>query len=445
MFAAIFISRLPFISSGPGVDPDAWRIINAATHLHMTGEYRASRLPGYPVPEIVMSVISTFDFRILNSVTALMSAIGAVFFALSVRNLSMRWWWTAGVALSFVPVVYINSTNTMDYMWAASFTMVSLYFVTRGHPVIAGIFLGLGVGCRITTGAMLLPLSILLMDRLEKEYLLTSLRKVYVFCVVTIIVSGLVYVPVIFEYGIDVFTFFEHGYPDLSAVVLRATEGVWGRLGIIAIAIAGISIFGKITCSKTTLSYWGEQRIVLASVTCILLYSIAYLMLPHESGYLIPIVPFVVLLVCKTLPKRVYIVFCILLVAAPFVSFGKTGLYAGPILENQIRRDKSYAYGKKLAWEIDRLSEPSVVVVGYYLPMIKFIRTQDILRNKKSQKEVNTKHKVVYLLTKEEIVKYIERGKKILFVKGIDRYERRIYGIELRKYGGKEMVINFQY
>lgn len=35
----VLVSRLPFISTGFGVDPDAWRMVDAARHLCHTGEY----------------------------------------------------------------------------------------------------------------------------------------------------------------------------------------------------------------------------------------------------------------------------------------------------------------------------------------------------------------------------------------------------------------------
>ena len=68
----------------------------------------------------------------------------------------------AGFALAFTPQVYINSSNTTDYVWALAFILGSLYFVLLGRPLMAGILLGLAIGSRITSGAMLLRLGVLL-------------------------------------------------------------------------------------------------------------------------------------------------------------------------------------------------------------------------------------------------------------------------------------------
>ncbi|MBK6642234.1 MAG: hypothetical protein IPG39_13915 [Bacteroidetes bacterium] len=37
----------------------------------------------------------------------------------------------AGALLAAVPVIYINNTNVMDYTWALSLTLFSLYAITH--------------------------------------------------------------------------------------------------------------------------------------------------------------------------------------------------------------------------------------------------------------------------------------------------------------------------
>ncbi|MEP6937397.1 MAG: hypothetical protein ABI871_04945, partial [Chthoniobacterales bacterium] len=55
MLVGVALSRLPFLDAGYGVNVDAWRVARAARHIAQTGEYEASRFPGYPVHEIVCS------------------------------------------------------------------------------------------------------------------------------------------------------------------------------------------------------------------------------------------------------------------------------------------------------------------------------------------------------------------------------------------------------
>ncbi|MBL0103402.1 MAG: hypothetical protein IPP51_06330 [Bacteroidetes bacterium] len=58
----VFVSRLPFLSAGFGLDGDSWSVSIAARLLHNTGEYVPSRLPGYPVHELLCSLMSPFSY-----------------------------------------------------------------------------------------------------------------------------------------------------------------------------------------------------------------------------------------------------------------------------------------------------------------------------------------------------------------------------------------------
>ncbi|MBK6447121.1 MAG: hypothetical protein IPF81_18035 [Bacteroidetes bacterium] len=53
----VFLSRLPFLSAGYGLDGDSWAVAITALKLHETGNYIVSRLPGYPVQEWLTSLV----------------------------------------------------------------------------------------------------------------------------------------------------------------------------------------------------------------------------------------------------------------------------------------------------------------------------------------------------------------------------------------------------
>ena len=58
----VILSRLPFIGVGYGLDGDAWSVAITAEHWHSTGEYLASRLPGYPVHEFLCKLFIPFGW-----------------------------------------------------------------------------------------------------------------------------------------------------------------------------------------------------------------------------------------------------------------------------------------------------------------------------------------------------------------------------------------------
>ena len=83
-----------------------------------------------------------------------------MFFAIILRYFRIKHYLLLTLAFALTPVVYVNSVNTMDYMIALAFVLGSTYFVMVHRPLAAGMFLGLAIGSRITSGAMLLPLTL---------------------------------------------------------------------------------------------------------------------------------------------------------------------------------------------------------------------------------------------------------------------------------------------
>src|SRR5690348_11577757 len=161
---ALFLSRLLLFCQGYGLDGDSWSVAITARNIASTGSYEVSRFPGYPVQEFISSLFYNGYAWRLNLLTALFSTIGILFFALTLKTWKFKNVFLASAALAFVPIIYINSTTTIDYVWALSFLLISLYFVARYQPLLAGLFIGIAIGCRLTSGAMLIPYCIMIMQ-----------------------------------------------------------------------------------------------------------------------------------------------------------------------------------------------------------------------------------------------------------------------------------------
>jgi hypothetical protein len=159
--ALVWVTRLPFIDAGYGAIRDAWRVASAARLIATSHDYWASRFPPHPVQEIASATIWWSGAVGLNMATAVLSSLGIAFFALTARRLGYADWALATAALALTPQIYIASTSTIDYMWALSFIFASLYVLVRGKPLLAGLLLGIAIGSRITSAAMLLPLTLI--------------------------------------------------------------------------------------------------------------------------------------------------------------------------------------------------------------------------------------------------------------------------------------------
>ena len=367
--ALVVLSRIPFLSAGYGVDFDAWRVAGAARTIATTHVYTAARLPGNPVHEVVCAMLLPGGHIALNTATALFSGMAAAFFALSVRVLGGKDYALAGLALAFTPVVFISSTATMDYVWALAFTMGSLYFILIGRPLLAGLMLGGAIGCRLTSGAMLIPLGIMLAGR-ERTAGSSSLCK---FVLGACFVAAVAFTPVVLRYGWGFLRFFDNGRPAFVEAARRATEEVWGRVGFLALVAATFSlVFSRRSQPGVTSIPPAQGRgVVAAWLTAIGLYAVAFFRLPIEAGYLIPAVPFVILLVGRLARRRVFIVVCVALLVSPFVGITRTGLGSGPVLLDRESRLARMGFVNRVLATGNILPGRNLVIVGGWLPQIQ--------------------------------------------------------------------------
>jgi hypothetical protein len=447
---AVFISRIPFLSGGYGNDWDSWEIASAAREIAVTGTYTASRLPGYPLPELFYSLAWDGGYFLFNAITAAIGAVGIGFFSLILHKLGSRDSILASIALAFIPVIYINSTVTHDYIWASSFFLVSMYFAMHSRGLVSGLFLGLAIGSRITSAFLLLPLGMIAWDCSEE----TEQRNTMVGLSLTASLIGvLCYVPVFMTYGWDFLTLPTPGSPPLLAVVRVFTFQVWGGVGLIAVGIAAICLFlQRFQPNRTAKSLSASSGQAFAWLTAIALYLVIFFLLPHEAGYLIPALPFIVLLLACFLGRTWFILFCVLLIFSPFflsVSSRNvteiTGVPAlsnhaihidipgnqvvidplyGPLIFDHRQRVYGMLYTGKVLEAAKQLNAKSIIVAGAWLTKIEPI-AGDL-----EQVEF------VYLIENEGVLEnYLSDGFRIYYLPGQLEYNRTLYGIDLEAIG----------
>jgi hypothetical protein len=198
----VFATRLPWVNASYGIDGDSFRVVLAARALSETGQYEASRLPGFPIHEYVTSFMVTAGPVATNCATAFLSMLAFYSFLSILCHFHIPNSVLLSVAFALTPVIYINSTCTIDYIWALAFSLLSTALVIRGRPALwaGGISLGMAIGCRITSGAMIVPLvSYLWMNHEGKR----RYEHAIVFLATVLLVGSLCYVSVWKRYGLD--------------------------------------------------------------------------------------------------------------------------------------------------------------------------------------------------------------------------------------------------
>jgi hypothetical protein len=334
---AVAATRAPFLSPGYGTDTDAWKLAYAARFIATQGHYLASRLPGYPIQELVSALAWKGGPLALNGLSALFSVLATVLLFVAARRLRLRHAALITLAFAFTPAVYVGSVSAMDYLWAAAFLMGALVLALDGRAALAGVALGLATGSRITSAMFLPPLALVLACRTPA----LRLRRTVVLALTAGLTGAACYVPAYLTYGARFLSYYEPQGPRRSVVEFlagmlhpapgafgpifvagQATVGVFGALGGAAVGVCVLGVLIELvrrTPGAVPRAEAPAPLLLLGLVLGVVLPLVLYLRLPSDEGYLIPAVPFLLLVLAALANPRLVRATCLLLMASPFV------------------------------------------------------------------------------------------------------------------------------
>lgn len=394
------VSRLPFIDAGYGVEEDSWGIAVAAHNSSVSGMFESSRLPGHPVPEMIYTLLWNNNPVLYNLLSVLMSVAAVCFFYFSLLQLGYRQSFWAALAFSFVPVFYISGTYTIDYVWAIAFVLGSFYFLLKSTNeqskllfLVSALLLGIAIGCRITSGAMLLPFAVVLYDK----HVFMLAKKMFLFSMVALTVALLAFLPVINEHGIFFFQYYDQfPYPSLPKLLYKASIGVWGLTGMLAIVVLKpMSFANRLRLIPDNFTKPINKKVLYASIAVLVLYTISYFRLPQKSGYMMPMVPFGILAFVYFLNTTRAFLFFSSIIISPFIMsinltdpargaeyssssviFKSAGQeifidpLSGPVFSDYSKRKLKMNFTKKVLNMTDTLQQKSLLICGWWYNML---------------------------------------------------------------------------
>ena len=442
VFVIVFVSRLPFLDAGYGVNVDGWRVARAAREIATTGEYSMSRFPGYPVQEIVCSWFWRGGPFALNALSALFSAVAAAAFAAIARKLRGGNSFLAALALAATPVFFISSVSSKDYVWAIAFVLLSMLSALNQRAVLAGMFLGLATGCRITSLPISLPVALILASTTDARARILSVAK---FAAASITIAMLAFSPVWLRYGTVFWRFYQHARPDWLTILNRACGEVWGMVGLLGLVLVACGLIlnagryfkagrarplcaphetaglASLPCQK----WWIIGALVLWIVITVALY----LRLPDQAGYLLPLVPAVLLLAQQLVSHRFFQIACVCLVVSPFADLSRNGVRPGAILADRAERQHTLEQIKGFLGYTETLPGRNTIVVGAWEPIIATL----------APNIANGRNHYIYLLDESALAAVQARHEPIFYAPQMREFNQRIYGIDLARYGGIDL------
>src|SRR5262245_15037684 len=368
--AGVFLSRIPFLGPGAGNDNDAWFLVNAARELSASGRYTTSRFPGYPVHEWLCSWVARAGGgpEAMNVVSALAGAVAVALFLRLLRRLGARDAWVTALAFGFAPAVSVASVSAMDYLLALAFVLAACEARLAGRPLMAGAWFGLAIGTRLTS--LVLAPAVLLFPALPHAGAPVvpgtgdappkrGARGAWAGVALALVIAAVCYVPAQARYGWGFLRFvdplgtgsspldFVTGYLKLdrlpfppALVFGQATALLWGVPGALLLAAAAVAALVRLRARRAAAPFpravtltsrsvtltsrsvtLASRSVTLASLAAIVAELVLYLRLPHDEGYLIPAVPFALLLSAGFTPAPWHRAACVAVALSSF-TFG---------------------------------------------------------------------------------------------------------------------------
>lgn len=369
--AAFVLSRTPMLNLGYGADSDAWRVAISARWLWAHGEYYPSRLPGYPLQELTAALLIGGGWLLTNTATMLVSLAGVLCFAAIVGRCRLEPKGLLTLTFAFTPLLWINSTVTMDYMWGMTFVLGAYLLLLRRRYALAGVVLGLAAGFRPTSAAFAGPFLLIL---LHERNPVAAARLV----VAMLATATVVFAPEWLRYGTRMFDFAD--WRPTWGEVARTLGVEAGSLltlgGMTALTLISLPELRRVPALVRRDGHFAAWVVGALTIFAV------FMRLPLEEGYLVAAVPFALLAMARVFRRPVLVAACAVIVAGGFVDVYTASdvgwksptaiLHLRPekgrvLVDRELRAQRMQIVREARAYP---LPDNAVMTMGYYYPIM---------------------------------------------------------------------------
>lgn len=383
----VLLTRLPFLTPGYGEHGDSRLIATAGRSIAETGVYTISRIPGYPQLELLAAAVWRGGPLLLNGLTALAGSAATVLFYLLLRRFGAKDPFLLALALAFTPAFFVSSVSTIDFPWTLAWVLAATLAALDRRPLLAGVFLGMAVGSRLTSGAMALPLVMILTEGGSRT---RTVRVTASFAVAAALTGAAWYIPSLLSYGTS-FVGYQPFATSLEWTFRTFVAEFWGIPGFAMLLVSLLAILWTGGKSELTSIPAGAVtvRVTIAFALAAAIYLGLYLRMPIKGAYLITALPFALVVLARYTPRRVFQALCCAILVSPFVlavhpaaerppyvssgarAFSVAGksIYVdplrGPILADNAMRRSQLAFTHELLANASRLPDSSLILTGW--------------------------------------------------------------------------------
>ncbi len=171
-----------------------------------------------------------------------------------------------------------------------------------------------------------------------------------------------------------------------------------------------------------------QPKIVIAAGLVVVTYVAIFVRLPFEPAYLLPIVPFLMILIALLLPHPIPVLVSFVLASSAFVEVrGGQLRWTGPALQEFRDRIQAIRRVDATIAAMAGIPENAVIVAGWKLPQIRHALRLRAIADGRTW---------IYLVRDDdELAGYLAEKRPLYFLQKMDAYQKAVHGIDLRSAG----------
>ena len=282
---------LPFTFLGYGSDVDAYRVLAAGRNFWQSSDYVPSRRPVFIVHEMMTFLLDGLGGSLLaNLGTLAMSLLALYSFYRICQHYRVGNIPLLMAVMILHPVYLVNSTCSMDYLWAVGFFLVAYWLMLQGRYPAAGLALGLSMGTRLSSGieAAAILLLFFITRREDRGRILLSTAISFIITALAIVL------PWDFTEWSPGFWTLSTGAQELWTFPMRAGRFLYKNIyfwGLPATFLLTVALL-PLSRGRKALFACEKREITILSLCVILLNQVLFFLNPIEIEYLLPTLPF---------------------------------------------------------------------------------------------------------------------------------------------------------
>lgn len=287
---------LPLTFLGYGSDSDTYGVLWTGARFARTLDYVPSRPPGFLVFETLTWIFNQLGGYHLTNLFVLVMALLVLWgFGQVMERYKVPHAKILSLALILHPVFWLEATSTMDFIVAMGFTWIGFALLLKDRWWAGGVAMALAIGTRATSVIAVGWIYLFLLftePTLRKHFLLSGGMAV--------LLAGVMYLPSA-DFSKWTLNFLKPavGGEEYWTPYLRMGRFFYKNLTFWSLPVIAVFLTGFIHWIKNRKEIAGSSPrwLLWFCLLVILSYEVFYIQIPTEPAYLLPTVPFV-LIIC---------------------------------------------------------------------------------------------------------------------------------------------------